>query len=126
MEKNIANIFDQLPLQATEIENGGRSYFGNFALLSEIVIEESFYTKIDWKSELKNCEYKDYSDFILKTKLKALIRQMKELAQKPIKVFNQFDQNLHSYFTILYGLCSSQLSFIFNAYTGASLARILS
>lgn len=70
--------------------------------------------------------YVDYSDIILKDRLQTLLYQMKQLTKKQNSVLNQFEQKLHSFFTLLYGLCSGLTSFIFNAFTGASLARILS
>jgi hypothetical protein len=74
----------------------------------------------------KVVEYFDLSDFILKDRLRSLLYQMKQLTKKQITVFSQYEQNLHYNITILYGRCSSQLSFIFNVFTGASLARVLS
>jgi len=107
-------------------ENGGKEFFGSLSDLKELLKELHRVSKNSFSFESEVVEYIDLSDIILKKRHKALLYQMKLLTKKQNTVLSQFEQNLHSFFSILYGMCSSRLSFIFNAFTGASLARILS
>jgi len=124
MEETEEIITDQLTDQPTESTSGGLKFCVDSTELMEHLIKMHQVREISLSYEPKVVEYVDYSDFILKNKLKALIYEMRALARKQVKVFSQFEQNLHSCFSILYGMCSSQSSFIFSAFTGTSFARI--
>jgi hypothetical protein len=126
MKETEATYIDQLTEQTIENVNGGMGFFGNFPELWSVDFEMNRLSEIGFGIVPEFVEYFDLSNFILKERLIEFLYQMKQLAKKQISAFSQYEQNLHSFFTILYGMISSHLSFIFSAFTGSSLARILS
>ncbi len=108
------------------VENDGLGFFAPFIDARKHLKQNYSEVECSYIFDERVVVYVDYKVIELKNRLIALLYQMKQLGKKQKTVLNQFEQNLHSFFSILYGMCSSRLSFIFNAFTGASLARILS
>lgn len=121
-----AKKMNALKNKTTIEENGGKELLARLSELKELFKELQRASEISYSYEIKEVVYVDRNLIKLKNGIKALLYQMKQLAKKQNAALSQFEQNLHSFFSILYGMCSSRLSFIFNAFTGASLARILS
>ena len=121
-----AKKLNAMKKKAAKEENGGMDFFAAYIDARKHLKQNYSEAECSYIFEERVVEYVDYAVIKLKNRLIALLFQMKQLGKKQKTVLNQFEQNLHSFFSILYGMCSSQLSFIFNAFTGASLARILS
>ena len=121
-----AKKMNALKKQTTEIENGGMGFFAAFIDARKHLKQNYSEAECSYIFEERVVVYVDYEVIKLKNRLIAILFQMKQLGKKQNTVLNQFEQNLHSHFTILYGMCSSHSSFIFSAFTGSSLARILS
>jgi len=112
-----AKKMNALKKQTTEIENGGMGFFAAFIDARKHLKQNYSEAECSYIFEERVVVYVDYEVIKLKNRLIALLFQMKQLGKKQNTVLN---------FTILYGMCSSHSSFIFSAFTGSSLARILS
>jgi hypothetical protein len=110
---------------STKNKSGRENHVINAESMERFLAKLSL-SEISYSLEFRVVESVDCEVIKLKNRQIELLYQMKQLAKKQNSVLSQFEQNLHSNITILYGRCTSQLSFIFNAFTGNSLARILS
>lgn len=63
-------------------------------------------------------------DYILTDEIKERLYEMRLRMRKPLIALKRLKNSLIAYFSLLFGLCSSESSFIFGAYFGASLSRI--
>ena len=68
------------------------------------------------------CEYK--FDYFLTDELRARLREMRLRMIKPLIALIRLKHSLIDFFSLLFGLCSSETSLIIDAYFGASLSRI--
>jgi hypothetical protein len=78
----------------------------------------SIWDYITW--EIKECSF----DYILTDEFKARLREMRLRMIKPLIALKRLKHSLLDFFSLLFGLCSSESSLILDAYFGASLSRI--
>jgi hypothetical protein len=89
-----------------------------FAFLEDISLEDLYFNEFCVREDF------DYAEFILTKRLKAILREMTIRLYNNICTVRSHAYDLFSYISLLFGLCSSQSSFIFRAFFGASLSRI--
>ena len=63
-------------------------------------------------------------DYILTDEIRERLREMRLRMRKPLIALKRLKNSLLAFFSLLFGLCSSESSLIFDAYFGASLSRI--
>lgn len=64
-----------------------------------------------------------YLDFLLSQTIKAILREMKLHLTQILSIVTKLSEQLFTRISLLFGLCNSQSTLIFAAYSGASLGR---
>lgn len=94
-----------------------------------LVLPESY--KAEWE-EIDNIEYfplyiDDYARVIvsiISDKIQHILRRMRILLYNRVCAVKSHAYNLYYFFSLLFGLCNSQSSYIFHSLYGCSVSRI--
>ena len=109
---------------------------GNFFAENTSLLERMEKFRLEWESirlqeiyepririDVKSKEYKLQLEILNWENSKAVLLLMKILLAKLVSSLSRLEQEFLVYITFLFGLSSSQSSFIFHAFSGASLCR---